>query len=99
MSTRSDTERENNWISVSGLEVDESYRFQVTALDSEGYQTPSEPKIYALKLRTGEYSKRVFRYCKDKKIRVLNGLKAKEPAPRRAVVTAQGAIVTALAAQ
>jgi len=75
VSTRSDTERENNWISLSGLEVDDSYRFQVTALDAEGYKTPSEPKIYALKLRTGTYSIRVLRYCKCKKITLLNGLK------------------------
>jgi len=53
-SLRSDVERENNWISVEGLTVDESYSFTVTAQDAEGEQATSEPRIFALRMRTGK---------------------------------------------
>jgi len=51
--TRSDVEKENNWISFSGLTLGDSYWFQVTALDAEGDESPSKPKIFVLKVRTG----------------------------------------------
>jgi len=55
-SRRTDVERENNWMSVEGLTLDESYWFQVTAQDAEGEQTSSEPRIFALRMRTGRQS-------------------------------------------
>jgi len=54
-STRSDVERENNWLSVAGLTVDESYWFKVTAQDAEGEQTASERRLFALTMRTGKW--------------------------------------------
>ena len=54
MSKRSNIERENNWISLSGLTVDETYWFRVTARDAEDEESPSERKICPLKLRTGK---------------------------------------------
>jgi len=51
---RSDIERENNWMSLGGLTVDESYWFKVTARDAEGKQSSSEPQIFALRMRTGK---------------------------------------------
>jgi len=54
VSKRSNIEKENNWIGLIGLTVDESYWFQVIARDREGNESPSEPKIFALRLRTGE---------------------------------------------
>jgi len=52
---RSDIERENNWMSLGGLTVDESYWFKVTARDAEGKQSSSEPQIFALRMRTGKW--------------------------------------------
>ena len=62
VSERSNIERENNWIRLNGLTVDESYWFQVTAMDTEGNESPSEPKIFALKLRTGKYNQIMTAY-------------------------------------
>jgi len=56
VSKRSNVERENDWISLSGLTVDETYWFRVTARDAEDEESPSERKICPLKLRTGKCS-------------------------------------------
>ena len=52
-SARSNVERENNWIRLSGLSVQQTYWFQATARNARGNESPSKVEVYTLKLRTG----------------------------------------------